>query len=75
MKRGNWPRYPERGFDMNTVTQEKKSTNKLGMLFILLTLGAGSTMLMSACNTVEGAGEDIEAAGDSISDTASDAKD
>lgn len=29
---------------------------------------------LTACNTVEGAGEDIEAAGESISDTASDAK-
>ena len=30
---------------------------------------------LSACNTVQGAGEDIESAGDSISDAARDAKD
>lgn len=41
----------------------------------LLTLYAGSMIMLAACNTVEGAGKDIEAAGDSISDTASDAKD
>ncbi|MEX2219129.1 MAG: entericidin A/B family lipoprotein [Phycisphaerales bacterium] len=28
-----------------------------------------------ACNTVEGAGRDVEAAGDAVSDTARDAKD
>lgn len=30
---------------------------------------------LSACSTVEGAGQDIESAGDAISDTARDAKD
>lgn len=29
--------------------------------------------MLTACNTVEGAGDDIEAAGDAISDTAEDA--
>ncbi|RMH30498.1 MAG: entericidin A/B family lipoprotein [Planctomycetota bacterium] len=37
-------------------------------------LGASGAML-TACNTTEGVGEDIEAAGDAISDTARDAKD
>jgi predicted small secreted protein len=36
---------------------------------VLLMLG------LAACNTVEGAGRDIEAAGDSIADTAEDAAD
>ena len=40
---------------------------------ILLALGAG--FVLSACNTVEGVGKDIEATGDAISDTARDAKD
>jgi predicted small secreted protein len=31
--------------------------------------------LTSGCNTVEGAGEDVQAAGDAVSDTAEDAKD
>ncbi len=40
-----------------------------------LTLLAGVGVTMSACNTVEGVGRDVEAAGDGIADTASDAKD
>lgn len=31
-------------------------------------------LTMTACNTTQGVGEDIEAAGDAISDTARDAK-
>jgi predicted small secreted protein len=33
------------------------------------------TLSTTACNTAEGFGEDVEAAGDAISDTASDVKD
>ncbi len=32
------------------------------------------SVFLQACNTLEGAGEDIEAGGEAISDTASDAK-
>lgn len=32
------------------------------------------TAVLSACNTVEGVGRDIEASGDAIEDTASDTK-
>jgi predicted small secreted protein len=39
----------------------------LVMLGLMLTLGA--------CNTMSGAGEDIEAAGDAMSDTAEDTED
>lgn len=31
-------------------------------------------LLVSACNTVEGAGRDVSSAGDAVSDAASDAK-
>lgn len=41
---------------------------------ILAALGFGS-LALTACNTTEGAGRDIEAAGDAIADTARDAKD
>ncbi len=34
-----------------------------------------SALALTACNTTQGVGEDIEAAGDAISDTARDAKD
>ena len=42
---------------------------RLPLLACLLSLFA-----LTACNTVEGAGRDIEAAGDAIGDTASDVK-
>lgn len=45
------------------------------VLLVLATAFAGAGMLLTACNTVEGAGRDVEAVGDSIADTASDAKD
>ncbi len=38
------------------------------ILSILMTLG------LAACNTIEGAGEDIEAAGDAIDDEAEESK-
>lgn len=41
----------------------------------LATLFAGGALALTGCNTIEGAGNDIEAAGDAISDTANDAKD
>ncbi len=34
---------------------------------------AGAAMLVAGCNTTEGVGEDIEAVGESIDDTAEDA--
>lgn len=33
-----------------------------------------SIAVLTACNTVEGVGEDVEAAGDAVADTARDAK-
>lgn len=35
---------------------------------------AALTLALGACNTVEGAGQDIEAAGESMSDTAEDVR-
>ena len=43
------------------------------ILGVIASLLAGATI--AACNTVEGAGRDIESAGDAIEDTAHDAKD
>jgi entericidin B len=51
--------------------KDKLNTSRVAL--ILLALGAG--FVLSACNTVEGVGKDIEATGDAISDTARDAKD
>lgn len=40
-------------------------------LFLLALMAAGLTV--AACNTVEGVGEDMQAAGDAVEDTAQDA--
>lgn len=50
---------------------------KLQRIALLLsTLGVvGTSALLSACNTVEGAGRDVEAVGDAIEDAADDAND
>lgn len=37
---------------------------------LLLLLGSISTLALQACNTVEGAGKDVQAAGDAIEDAA-----
>jgi len=34
----------------------------------------GCALLVSACNTVEGVGRDVSSAGDTVADTADDAK-
>ena len=41
--------------------------------FVALAIMAAS-MIVAACNTVEGAGKDVSAAGHAVSDTAQDAK-
>lgn len=41
---------------------------------ILLYAVIAAGFAVSACNTVQGAGRDIEAAGEAVSDTAQDAK-
>jgi Predicted small secreted protein len=44
-------------------------------LLAAVTLSAVAFVTLAACNTTQGVGEDIEALGDGISDTARDAKD
>jgi predicted small secreted protein len=43
------------------------------MKTIFSLVAAVALLGVAACNTVEGAGEDIESAGDEVSDTANDA--
>ncbi|QUD89247.1 entericidin A/B family lipoprotein [Phenylobacterium montanum] len=40
----------------------------------LVLAAAGVALLVSACNTIEGAGKDISAAGHAVTNTANDAK-
>lgn len=41
---------------------------------IVILAAAATALLVSACNTIEGAGRDISAAGRAVSNTAKDAK-
>ncbi|AUC88601.1 entericidin A/B family lipoprotein [Alteromonas hispanica] len=50
---------------MNTLIESKT----VRALFVALVMGAS----LGGCATIEGAGEDIESAGDAIEDTAEDA--
>jgi len=57
----------------NATTSLTASTRLLRVLAALaLLLSAGA---LTACNTMEGAGEDISAGGDALNDAAEDAKD
>ena len=40
---------------------------------LFLVLAGFASLSIAACNTVEGAGEDVSAAGDAVADTARDA--
>jgi predicted small secreted protein len=54
--------------------QARKMEMKYAALLFPLVSAAGLTLL-SACNTVEGVGRDIERAGDAIQDEADDVRD
>ncbi|HVO16605.1 MAG TPA: entericidin A/B family lipoprotein [Alphaproteobacteria bacterium] len=41
---------------------------------IILAIALAGTLAVSACNTMEGAGKDIQAGGSAVEDTARDAK-
>ena len=41
---------------------------------LIILLAAAAALSTAACNTVEGAGKDVSAAGHAVSDTAKDAK-
>jgi predicted small secreted protein len=41
---------------------------------IIVLAAAATALLVSACNTVEGAGRDVKAAGSAVEETAKDAK-
>ncbi len=45
------------------------------MLVVASVFAAGMPLAMSGCNTTAGLGEDVEAAGDALEDTAEDAND
>jgi predicted small secreted protein len=52
-----------------TDTQQVMVMNKLVALILLIAMGG-----LSSCNTIEGAGKDIQSGGHAVSDTARDVK-
>ncbi len=56
---------------MNPVNKEKKPSALQRLLLVpAVALVLGAAPMLSGCNTVEGMGEDVEAAGDSMQDAA-----
>lgn len=53
----------------DTHTQRVMEMKKLVALILLVAIGG-----LSACNTIEGAGKDIQSGGEAVSDTARDVK-
>ena len=41
---------------------------------LVLSAALAASCLLAACNTIEGAGEDMQSAGEAVSDTAQDTK-
>lgn len=52
----------------------KNHCKKIARVLALAALGMSAASALSACNTTEGVGKDIKAAGEGIEDTAHDAK-
>jgi entericidin B len=57
---------------MSTAAKAYVSEHRSGVQLLMSVLLLGALLALGACNTMEGAGEDIEAAGDSMSDSAED---
>lgn len=61
--------------NMESMNTEKKNMLCRFSALALVTLVVASPIVLTACNTVEGVGEDVKAVGDGVADTARDAKD
>lgn len=59
---------------VRTIDPLQQEASRIGGLFALLFLAA-MLLALGACNTIEGMGEDVGAAGDTMSDTADDVED
>jgi predicted small secreted protein len=55
--------------------ENTKKNRNLVLKIVTISCLAAAGFGLNGCNTIEGVGEDVEAAGDAISDTARDAKD
>jgi predicted small secreted protein len=51
-----------------------RSASEANMRKVVILVAAAAALFTSACNTVEGVGRDVQAAGRAVTDTARDAK-
>ncbi len=66
----------QKGKSMKSSKEHRTEPTRKPLWTLLgLTMLAGVGVTLSACNTVEGVGRDVESVGDNIADTADDAKD
>ncbi|WP_298330634.1 entericidin A/B family lipoprotein [Asticcacaulis sp.] len=49
-------------------------TNKIVKMIVIAGVALAAVPALSACNTIEGAGKDVQAGGEAVSDAAKDAK-
>ena len=72
MEKGRgWPRYAAlASLDHSSNTRKGTPMKRLLALALAATFALPSFALLSGCNTVEGAGKDIQAGGDKIKDEA-----
>tara|TARA_R100000306_G_C4353013_1_gene131155 strand:+ start:295 stop:492 length:198 start_codon:yes stop_codon:yes gene_type:complete len=59
-----------KGTGLELTRSIKVQTQEAFMKYVVLSVFAVATLLLTGCNTIAGAGRDIEEAGDAIEDTA-----
>lgn len=52
----------------------KHMTKKIAKMIVIAGVALAAVPALSACNTIEGAGKDVQAGGEAVSDAAKDAK-
>lgn len=57
-----------------SVIKGKVMRSKLSVAFIVLVILGGASTILTACNTVEGAGKDVSHAGHEVSEEANEHK-
>lgn len=62
------------GVMMGSLKRITHMTNKIAKMIIIAGVALAAVPALSACNTIEGAGKDVQAGGEAVSDAAKDAK-
>ena len=70
----NFPDWSHR-MGTTSLSHERVCRGRLAVIVVSLSMATFATLTLPACNTTEGVGEDLEAAGDNLSDAARDTKD